>query len=212
MSSCRKFKTLIDLHLDGEADASQTKKLFAHIENCGQCRSRFEEVKSLHHTIKSVSTTEPPKNFRSDVVARINSMPSSSRHSILGSYPAIGWASAAIVMIMVISVAVFLNKPEPVAVATPEIHIVSPMEDAVVEYKYVDISAAFTSANAGYVRVILDGKDVTDITEINEEFIIYTSDALDDGYHKATVQITDNKGTSLTQRSWEFYVLGSESS
>ena len=90
-----------------------------------------------------------------------------------------------------------------------EIQIVSPREDSVVEQQSVDISAALISDNEVIVQVILDGKDVTDATEVSKDFLIYTSDALKDGYHKVVIQVVDNKGISIA-RSWKFYVIGSE--
>jgi hypothetical protein len=90
-----------------------------------------------------------------------------------------------------------------------EIQIVSPREDSVVEQQSVDISAALISDNEVIVQVILDGKDVTDATEVSRDFLIYTSDALKDGYHKVVIQVVDNKGISIS-RSWKFYVIGSE--
>jgi hypothetical protein len=90
-----------------------------------------------------------------------------------------------------------------------EIQIVSPREDSVVEQQNVDISAALISDNEVIVQVILDGKDVTDATEVSKDFLIYTSDALKDGYHKVVIQVVDNKGISIA-RSWKFYVIGSE--
>jgi len=58
--------------------------------------------------------------------------------------------------------------------------------------------------------VILDGKDVTDATEISEDFLIYTSDALSDGYHKVVINADDEKGKPLAQRSWKFYIIPPE--
>ena len=86
----------------------------------------------------------------------------------------------------------------------------SPREDAVIEEQYVDISAAHNLDELTKIRVILDSRDVTHATEINDSFLIYTSDALQSGYHMATVQITDDEGVPITQRSWAFYVMQSD--
>jgi len=214
MASCRIFKALIDLYLDGEADDGQTQMLFSHMESCERCRDRFEEVKGLHNTIKSVPTVDLPDGFRSAVIARIQSdveatrrVAPTRRRSI--GFPVMGWAGATAAILLVFAIAWYIYNPQP-ALAVPEIHIVSPFEDAVVEQQYVDISAAFTSGDLRNIRVILDSKDVTDATEVNEDFLIYTSDALQSGYHMATVQITDNKGVPVSQRSWAFYVIRPE--
>jgi predicted anti-sigma-YlaC factor YlaD len=220
MASCRKFKALIDLYLDGEADDRQTEILFSHMRNCEGCRDRFEEVENLHRAIKSAPALELPGDFRSAVMARIQSerrrRPSRSMgdflHRFIGFPAVMSWAGAAVAILLVSAIAWYIYNPGP-ALAVPEIHIVSPREDAVVEQQYVDISAAFTFSIGVYprplknIRVILDTRDVTDATEVNEDFLIYTSDALQSGYHMATIQITDNTGAPVSQRSWAFYVI-----
>jgi hypothetical protein len=120
------------------------------------------------------------------------------------------------------SILIFRDKPENmsntvikqsetnIALAKPEILIVSPKEDAVIEEKNVDISAVIDSVGTTNIRVILDGKDVTDSTEISKDFLIYTSDTLSDGYHKVVINADDEKGKSITQRSWKFFVIPSE--
>gem|GEM_PF-1853416 len=216
MASCRRFKALINLYLDGEADDGQTQTLFSHMESCERCRNRFEEIRSLHSAIKSVPTVDLPDGFRSAVIARIQSdvratrpVAPTRRRSI--GFPVMGWAGAAAAILLAFAIVWYIYNPEP-ALAVPEIHIVSPREDAVVEQQYVDISAAFTTGDLKNVRVILDSKDVTEATEVNQDFLIYTSDALQTGHHMATVQITDNKGVPISQRSWAFYIIPSESS
>jgi len=210
MVSCRKFRKLIDLYLDGEANDYQAQTLLSHMENCEQCRKRYEEVKSLNNAIMSVPALEVPDGFRNSVLAGIQREEIREQRSI-GFSHVMGWSGAAVAAILIFAVAWYLYSPQT-AVAVPDIHIVSPQEDAAIEQQYVDISVAFNSTEAKDVRVILDGRDVTDATEINEEFLIYASDALESGYHMATVQITDDKGVPLSQRSWAFYVFVIESS
>jgi hypothetical protein len=216
MASCKRFKALTNLYLDGEADDGQTQMLFSHMEGCERCRNRFEEIRNLHSAIRSVPTVDLPDGFRSAVIARIQSDVQATRRiaptrrRFIG-FPVTGWAGAAATILLIFAIGWYIHNPEP-ALAVPEIHIVSPRVDAVVEQQYVDISAAFTSGDLKNVRVILDSKDVTEATEVNEDFLIYTSDALQSGHHMATVQITDSKGVPISQRSWAFYVMRSESS
>ncbi len=205
MTSCRKFKSLINLHLDSEADSRQIRTLFSHIENCERCRARFEETRKLHHAMESVPSVDLPDGFRRTVLERIQNE-GYRRHRSIRLFPAISWAGAAAAILLVATVLWYMHSPEPV-LAVPEIQIVSPREDAVIEKPYVDISAVFgPDGEAKNIQVILDGRDVTHDTEINEDFLIYASDALQSGYHMVTVQITDNKGSPITQRSWAFYV------
>ena len=206
---CRKFRALIDLYLDGEADHHQTQILFSHMRECVSCQRRFEEVRSLHSVIKYVPTVDLPKGFRSKVIERIQSAAIRPRRSF-AFFPAISVAGAVLASLLIFAIIYYLHNPEP-ALAVPEIHIVSPREDAVIEQQYVDVSAAFSSGDVRNIRVILDSRDVTSDTEVNEDFLIYTSDALTSGYHMATVQITDNKGFPITQRSWAFYIIKPES-
>jgi anti-sigma factor RsiW len=205
MASCRKFKSLIDLYLDGEADSRQARTLFSHIEDCERCRARFEETRRLHHAIKSVPSVDLPDGFRRAVLERIRNEDYRHRRSVR-LFPAISWASAVAAILLTAAILWYVHSPETV-LAVPEIQIVSPREDAVIEKPYVDISAVFgPDGEAKNIQVILDGRDVTHATEINEDFLIYASDALQSGYHMVTVQIMDERGSPVTQRSWAFYV------
>jgi anti-sigma factor RsiW len=205
MTSCRKFRSLINLYLDSEADSRQTRTLFSHIENCERCRARLEETRKLHHAMESVPSVDLPDGFRRAVLERIQNE-GYRRHRSIRLFPAISWAGAVAGILLVATVLWYMHSPEPV-LAVPEIQIVSPREDAVIEKPYVDISAVFgPDGEAKNIQVILDGRDVTYATEINEDFLIYASDALQSGYHTVIVQIMDNKGSPITQRSWAFYV------
>ena len=215
MTSCRKFRSLINLYLDSEADSRQTRVLFSHIENCETCRARLEETRKLHHAMESVPSVDLPDGFRRVVLERIQNEGYRRHRSVLPGvrgifpdrlFPAISWAGAVAAILLVAAVLWYVHSPEPV-LAIPEIQIVSPREDAVIEKPYVDISAVFgPDGEAKNIQVILDGRDVTHATEINEDFLIYASDALQSGYHTVIVQIMDNKGSPITQRSWAFYV------
>jgi len=99
------------------------------------------------------------------------------------------------------------SHSEKATESLPEIYIVSPKENSVVDEQYVDISAVISLDNASNIRVILDGRDVTDLTEIGNDFMIYTSDLLEDGNHKVVINASNKKGKSTIQRSWEFYVV-----
>jgi len=217
MESCKKFRALIDLYLDGEADDRQTETLFSHLEKCEGCQRRFEEVRKLDHAVKSVPVAKLPEGFRKTVMARIQSEEARPRRSV-SFFPVIGVAGAA-AAILLISAALwytYILKPvrrdsQSTNPAISEIHIVSPREDAVIEQQYVDISAAFTPGNVKNVRVMLDGKDVTEAAEVKKDFLVYTTDPLRSGYHTATVLVMDKEGTPIDQRSWAFYVIQTES-
>lgn len=215
MANCKEIKAIIDLYLDNSADDPQKKELFSHLQICEGCRNRFEETSRLHSMIKSVPTMKLPEGFRRKLITRIQDEGHDRQRNVIPlrnlRFSAISWASAAILVLLILSIVWLTHNPER-AVAASEIHVVSPRENAVVEQQYVDISAAFTLDDLKNIRVILDGRDVTDYTEINEGFFIYTSDTLQSGYHIATVQVIDSDGMPITERSWSFYVIQSEPS
>ena len=210
MASCKKFKGLINLYLDGEANDEEARTLFSHLNECHQCRQKFEEVKAFHNNIKSLPVVKLPMGFHSRIMVNLQNVNiRKSKIEILK--PAMNLAGLAVALIMTIAIVWNIFNPET-AVAKPEIYIVSPAEEAVVDRQYVDISAAFNDVDVNKIRVILNSKDVTEATEINKEFLIYTTDDLQSGYHIATIQIMDNKGEPVIQRSWTFYVIPSEPS
>jgi len=190
MESCRRFGKLIDLYLDGEADETHTKMLLSHTENCKRCRDKLEETKKLHSIVKSAGSPKLPDGFHRAVIARIHSEVL-QRNRAFGISPIFVWLGTVTTILLIIAGAWYVQRGEPTIPF--ELHIVSPREDAVVEQQYADISVAFTASDVRNIQVILDGKDVTDATEINEDFLIYTSDILPYGYHVASVQITDSK-------------------
>jgi len=209
MAKWKNYRSLIDLYLDGEADESQTRILFSHIENCEKCQKRFEDVKQLYDDIKSVPGVSLPEGFWNSVLDRIQADETGvKKHFRL--FPVLNWAGIAVILLVIFAVIWRVYDLEPAAIM-PEIHVVSPLENAALEEQYVDISVAFSSGSVENIRVLLDGKDVTDATEVNQDFMIYTSDELQNGYHIATVQITDKKGIPMTQHSWTFFIIPTES-
>lgn len=215
MASCKKFSELINLYLDGEANDEQSQTLFSHLEECIQCRKRLDKVKAFNDNIRAIPIVKPPEGFHNQIMASLQNADAKKSHiEILR--PVMNLAGIAVAIIMVVAIAwnISSNKESSLEIASispnPEIYIVSPAEEGVVDRQYVDISAAFNDIDINKIRVILDTKDVTEATEINREFLIYTSDDLQSGYHIATIQIVDNKGAPLVQRSWTFYVISSE--
>jgi len=214
MVDCRKYRKLINLYLDGEADDSQAQILFSHTEKCSKCQARFEELREPHKTIKSVSDAELPADFRNSVMESIRIRESEQRHRFIIHRPVIIWVSiAAMAMVMLAFTMIWrVNHTSEIPADIAEIHVVSPREDAVVNGNYVDISAVFNPSSMDSIRVILDGRDVTEATEVNEDFLIHASDELQNGYHMATIQIMGDKGLPITQHSWAFYVMKTEPS
>jgi len=223
MRNCNKIRAFIDLYLDGNADYLQTKSLFSHIETCARCRAKLEESQRLHGTIKSLSNISPPSYLRNSIISRIQtdgmqkgteSYLSKYRANFIErqrifSFPISVVTSILIVIMVILYVAVSQDKPKTNLVRS-EIHVVSPKEDSVTDQRNVDISAVVAGNGANEIKVILDGEDVTDYTEINSDFLIYTSNALKDGHHKVVSEVADNKGRSLAQHSWKFLVIGLE--
>ena len=97
---CRKSRKLIDLYLDGEADDSQAQTLFSHIEKCRKCQARFEDLRELHSTIKSVSDAKLPENFQNSVMESIRIRESEQRRRSTIHRAAIIWASVAAMVML----------------------------------------------------------------------------------------------------------------
>ena len=149
MASCRKFRSLIDLYLDGEADDRQKHTLISHMEGCKECRERVEEVRNLHAAIKSVPRATLPASFRGKLLGRIRTMETGrDRHPHL--LIAIGCTA---VVLLIVGFAWRMTRDPGDILAVPEIHIVSPREDAIVEREYVDISVAYDPGEARNIRV-----------------------------------------------------------
>lgn len=208
MANCKNFVKLINLYLDSEASEEQVKILFSHLQECPKCHQKLEEVKELHNSIKSIPAIKLPQGFHSQIMDSLQKASiKKSRLEVLR--PAMSLIGIAVTAMLVMVIAWIIYNPKS-AMANPEIHIVSPSKEAVIDKQYVDISAVFNDIDIRKIRVILDSKDVTEATEINQEFLIYTSDNLQSGYHIANIQIMDNKGVPVIQRSWAFYIMPSE--
>lgn len=217
MWNCNKTRAFIDLYLDGNADYLQTKSLFSHIETCERCRARLEESQKLHKMIKSVSNINPPSDLRRSILSRMRSEDAPSyiskyRENFIEKQRIFPFPIAVVMSILAVITAILFitvsqDKPK-VNLAKSEIHVVSPKEDSIIDQRNVDISAVFSAVGVSEIKVILDGEDVTDYTDISKDFLIYTSNTLKDGHHKVIIEVADDKGKSLVQQSWEFFVIG----
>jgi hypothetical protein len=221
--NCRKIRGLINIYLDDEANSKQKELVLLHTQTCKECNFIFNETQKLNNLLTSVPAIKHPSNLHSSIMSRVTSDSCKEKKAFF-AFPVSAWAGVAtlILVIALSSMLIFRDKSEGtsnivtkkpetnIALAKPEILIVSPKEDAVIEEKNVDISAVIDSVGTTNIRVILDGKDVTDATEISKDFLIYTSDTLSDGYHKVVINADDEKGKSITQRSWKFFVIPSE--
>lgn len=118
---CRKAKKLINLYLDGEADSSQEKILFSHIGKCKNCQARFWEIRDLHRTIKSVSTVKLPLDFRNLIMDGIRTDKSRHLHRPTIFRTVIIMGSAAIVLLLGLTVAWRIRGINEVAPDIPEI-------------------------------------------------------------------------------------------
>jgi hypothetical protein len=212
MISCRKNRAIINLYLDGEADVHQKELLFSHIEVCESCNVKLEESKKFHDLITSVATINSPSNLSRLIALRLRD---EDKEKKLLAFPLLAWTGITAIILVILFSAMWHNNqktiiPTNIQTAKAEIQIVSPREDSVVEQQSMDISAALISNDSVNVHVILDGKDVTDATEISKDFLVYTPDALKEGYHKVFIQAVNDNGTYITHRSWEFFVIASE--
>jgi len=218
--SCRKIEKLIEIYLDGELESQQNDLVFSHVQTCDKCNSRLNESRKLNKVLTSLSPRKHPSYLHGSIMSRLQTETCKEKKRF--EFPISAWAGVAtLIMVIVLStVLLFRNSPEKInpeitlaphtentAETLPEIYIVSPKENSVVDEQSVDISAVISLANASNIRVILDGKDVTDSTEIGNDFLIYTSDLLEDGNHKIVINASGKKGKSAVQRSWEFYVV-----
>ncbi len=225
---CRKIRKLIDIYLDNEIiTTGQQEQLFAHIRACPECLKYFEENERMQELVSSAPTVSLPANFRSTLMFRLQTEGEDDKKRL----PLFRWAFlsrlqksiavsgvASLVGIILLLFTFWYARtittnPNGLYVAQLlQIDVVSPHEGTVVEPDSLDISAAFYSLEHTLkpdleVRILLDAKDVTDATEVNEDYIIYTPSTLESGHHLATVQLLDESGMPVAQRSWTFYVL-----
>ncbi len=218
--SCKKIRKLIDTYLDGELESQQNELIFSHVKTCEKCNSKLNESRKLHKVLTSLSPIKHPSYLHGTIMSRLQTEPCKKKRHF--EFPISAWAGVAtLIMVIVFSTVLLLrdntektgleitltSHSEKATESLPEIYIVSPKENSVVDEQYVDISAVISLDNASNIRVILDGRDVTDLTEIGNDFMIYTSDLLEDGNHKVVINASNKKGKSTIQRSWEFYVV-----
>lgn len=219
--SCKKAKELIDLYLDGEADNQQKDLLFSHIKTCQKCGIKLDESQAFNNVIKSLPKIKHPDYLHKSIMSRIETEGYNKKIRI---FPIMAW-SGVVIIIMALAFSFILIKHEPKSYKIkknvilsktemdqgfpPKINIVSPKEDSVIDNQYIDISAVLSLADTKNIRIILDGKDVTEETDISSDFLIYTSDAIEEGHHKVIIQAFDKKGKPSIERSWKFYVIPS---
>ena len=227
---CRKIKQLIDAYLDREAvTPAQQERMMIHMQACTQCRRHYERTEQLQSLVRLSPTESLPSDFRSTLMVGLeaNETDVTQRSALLGRIFANTLHRAVLQVVSVTTMLLLIaglwfgrsmlpsSNPHEISIAQVlQIHVVSPSEDAVVGTNGFDVSAAFYSLEDSprpdyNVRILLDAEDVTDATEVNEDFVIYTPDPLEPGHHLATIQLLDASGMPALQRSWTFYVLPS---
>lgn len=70
MKSCDKYLEMMSLMLDGELQEPQKTELYAHVEDCAECRRSLELFTALSLDLEPV---EPPEGFAADVMSAIRS-------------------------------------------------------------------------------------------------------------------------------------------
>jgi hypothetical protein len=58
---CKKFKEKIILHLYGELNEEEAKKLLEHVKVCAECAEDFEYTKKVFHMLDETKTEELPE-------------------------------------------------------------------------------------------------------------------------------------------------------
>lgn len=71
---CHEAKTLISLHLDGEASNKQQIQLFEHLKGCAACRQEMVVAKHTHQLLTEhcILVKDVPTGFCDNIMANIN--------------------------------------------------------------------------------------------------------------------------------------------
>lgn len=196
---CRTIEPLLQGYLDGEVTSAEESEVLFHLKGCSSCQKELERSERVRKLFQM--ERELPSGFRSDLYTRIDQVHSPYPSRLL-------WAGGLATLLFLLFIPL-LNRVFFSPAAEPNrIHIVSPARDEVLSGEGMDICAAFYPAilEKNNVQVWIDEKEVTEITEVTQDFILITKN-LEEGYHRVTVKLENQKGMVLEELSWTFYTL-----
>jgi hypothetical protein len=107
---CERAQELFSDYYEGSIQPAMTVPLEGHLAACETCKSEFEGLKTLWPVLDAAPVVDPPADFRAAVWHRIDAAEAhraAQRKPFLGidwqslfPKPALGWAVAALVVIM----------------------------------------------------------------------------------------------------------------
>ncbi len=109
---CRKFRSYMDRHYDGELSWKQKEDLSQHIRNCLSCREGFYQADKLRDLISNLDTFQPSLNFNTKLWRRIHKeKPQPAREMIFTLGQKVKWALATSLVTTVVLLVVVLTDP-----------------------------------------------------------------------------------------------------
>jgi hypothetical protein len=110
MMRCERAQELFSDYYEGSIQPAMAIPLEGHLSTCDACRSEFDGLKGIWPVLDSAPVVEPPADFRAAVWQRIDTLEAehaARRKPFLGidwqslfPKPALGWAVAALAVIM----------------------------------------------------------------------------------------------------------------
>jgi len=108
--ACKKFKEKIILHLYGELNEEETKKLMEHVKVCAECAEDFEYTKKVFHVLDETKTEKiPDANWEkcwNTIDAEIQREERKQKRFLL--FPK--WAYVSAALIIVFAVGLFIGR------------------------------------------------------------------------------------------------------
>ncbi|MBM7582585.1 hypothetical protein JOD02_001442 [Caldicoprobacter guelmensis] len=106
---CGVVQELISLYIDGELDKERAQQLEGHIEDCIDCRRKFERMKAAVQMVRRLEEEELPVGFVDRLCARLeNGQVTGVTYKNYGKFSRwikwVGIAAAAIVIVLAIKV------------------------------------------------------------------------------------------------------------
>jgi hypothetical protein len=176
----------------------------------------------LEKLLTGLKPVDVPPFFRTRLLARLReeSALATPLERILN--PKVAWAVAAVCVVALVVVLVRVNSGGPMPGLSPDagefrmadgaaamVEPVMPAENSVVGARSVEIVAAISPPiEGGLVRLYVDDRDVTNVSEVTDSYVMYTpGEGLDEGEHIVTIEIRDSTGRKLKDYSWLFYAM-----
>jgi hypothetical protein len=80
MTNCKKYQSLIEKHLDGDANDAESADLKAHIQECTACHEEFQKIGLADGIIKDAFTPATSASQAADLtVAKLTALPAGTR-------------------------------------------------------------------------------------------------------------------------------------